>query len=149
MAEIGEIKEWRDEQGRRHIRIEGWFRVYPAVRQNRATRWGPRGGSAERYNASRALIRAAVALALKELRMQPFGPVRLGFASSFVLCRDKMLGERRRRSVETVDLSNLEKALEDAMIGVLYPDDRWIFARGPGHKQGGPTDRFTVEVWEL
>ena len=69
--------------------------------------------------------------------LAPFGKVPLGMASSFWVKRPG-----------TVDLGNLEKALEDAANAILYVDDRWIWHRGVGAKaQGEP--RFRLHLWQI
>ena len=55
------------------------------------------------------------------------------------------------RSRDAGDLGNYEKTIEDALNGVLWPDDRKLHARGEGGifacEKG--RERVEVEVWTL
>ena len=54
-----------------------------------------------------------------------------------------------KKRVTVKDLSNLEKAIEDACQGgVLFPDDRQIWRRLPGAKVQADEDQFNLTVGE-
>jgi Holliday junction resolvase RusA-like endonuclease len=61
------------------------------------------------------------------------------------------LSVRVYRSRDAGDLGNYEKTIEDAMNGVIWPDDRRLHARGEGGifacEKG--SERVEVEVWTL
>jgi len=121
------------------VEIEVALRVMPYVRQTRHSRWrdDALGQRARDYNESRALLRDAIAAIMMAERIEPFRERPLGMAACFWL-----------EAPGRCDLGNLEKALEDAISGVLIPDDRWIWVRGSGRKERGP-DRFRLQVWEV
>jgi Holliday junction resolvase RusA-like endonuclease len=148
------IEEW-NEGGLRHVRLKMGLRVMPYVRQTTGTRWRSDHRSGERaqeYNRARGEIRDAVYLVMQARGVKPFKEVKLGFEASFWLSPKRLFTGKRWVTVdnpERIDLGNLEKALEDALQGVLLPNDRWIWKRGQGEKHEGEEDAFEVHVWEL
>lgn len=148
-----EIEEWQ-EHGLRHVRLRMYLRVMPYVRQTRVTRWRSGHRSADRaqeYNRVQKEIRDAVYLVMQARGVKPFKETKLGFEASFWLKPKQVFTGRKWTWVDSIwhiDLGNLEKALEDALQGVLLPNDRWIWQRGSGAKHDGE-DAFDVHVWEL
>ena len=132
-----EVKDWLVDS-RRNLLIEAALGVFPYTRQTRTTRYrdDASGRRATAYNEARATLRDTLMAIMLANRLKPFGRVPLGMSSSFWL-----------KHAGSTDLGNLEKALEDAANSILYPDDRWIWRRGPGFKaQGKP--RFSLHLWE-
>ena len=131
-----EAKEWLVD-GRRNLLLTAALPVFPYTRQTRTTRWRdhPSGARARAYNESRATLRDALTAIMLAERLQPFGPVPLGMAASFWL-----------KNPSRIDLSNLDKALEDAGNSILFPDDIWIWHRGCGGKALGEP-RFRLHLW--
>lgn len=149
-----DIEEWV-ENGLRHVRLRMGLRIMPYVRQTRWTRWRSDHRSADRaqeYNRVRGEIRDAVYLIMQARGIKPFKETRLGFEASFWLKPKRVFSGARWAWIDDpwqIDLGNLEKALEDALQGVLLPNDRWIWRRGRGDKHEGEEDAFEVHVWEL
>ena len=134
-----EAKEWQID-GRRNLLLTVTLPVFPYTRQTRTTRWrdNPSGARVRAYNEARATLRDALTAIMLAEKLQPFDPVPLGMSSFFWL-----------KNPGRVDLSNLEKALEDSGNGgILYPDDRWIWHRGFGGKALGEP-RFRLHLWEI
>ena len=67
-----------------------------------------------------------------------FGKVPLG-------CAISVYGPKATRP----DLSNLEKAVEDAANGSVWVDDRYVYERGTGRKGKAKDDLLELTVWEL
>ena len=82
-----EVSDWIID-GSRYLLITAALPVMPYVRQTRTTRWRsdhPSGARVRAYNESRATLRDALTAMMRAKPFQPFGPVRLGMASSFWL----------------------------------------------------------------
>ncbi len=149
----GCVREWVQD-GRRHLLIRANLRVMPYVRQTKATRWGSgkAAARAQEYNEARAAVRDGVAYLMRQRGVAPFGKVRLGFACSVWLRPKKVWTGKTTSTVDSMaslDLGNLEKALEDAFNGVVYPDDSPIWRRGEGEKVVADEDGFVAHVWEV
>lgn len=148
-----EIRTW-EEDGRRHLRMKVNLLVKPYVRQTRTTRWrdDESGERARQYNETQGTLRDAVTLILLKEGISSFGKTKLGFASWFWLCPKKVFRVKKNTWIDDpsrCDLNNLEKAIEDALNGAMYPDDVWIWKRERGFKMLGEDDWFAVHVWEL
>jgi len=115
-----------------------WHRVIPAVRMTQRGKYvSPR---AQAYLGNQESIAVSVREIMKRYHIKPFeADTRLGFMARFEHPKKWLRG----------DLNNLEKALEDALQGVVYTNDRQIWERGAGAKLEAPTASFHVRVWRL
>ena len=141
----------------RELRIEVPFAPIPYERRTRMGRFSDKAQRYhERQNAIRDFVRAwlvsngnmsfplfpkGTALALGvEVTLAPY--------ETFVAGRNGTTHRRNVRPCGMMDLSNLEKAVEDALNGLLYHDDRQIVERLPGWKREGETDKLVIIVRE-
>jgi len=143
MSIFGELswkmEEWH-ESDKRHLQVElgMWVKAY--VRQTRLTKFrsDSNGKAARDYQGNQAALRDTFKLLMSHKGFEPFGKVPLG-------CSIAVEGPGAMRP----DLSNLEKAVEDAANKALWYDDRWIQVRGEGSKSKAEEDRLVVHIWEL
>ena len=123
----------------RHLRILANLLVVPYTRQTFASRYrgDARGEKVRRYNDAKNAMQNAFVVLLREKGISPFSKeVRLGMALWVMV------------PTERADLSNLEKAVEDAGNGALYHDDRQIRRRGEGGViRGKPS--IDLHLWTL
>src|SRR3990167_63490 len=144
----GEIKviEGRDSDGHRHVLILAGLRPHPwtvVARSREKTNGQP-------YSAWKAATHAAVKAACLAAGIRPvmFSRSNLGLAVSFGATLSKHGGEKRRTSVKSFDLRNLEKSWEDVLKGILYVDDDQVRYSGPGAAIDTTTDFICAHVWE-
>jgi Holliday junction resolvase RusA-like endonuclease len=55
----------------------------------------------------------------------------------------------RRKDKTRVDLDNLEKAVHDAMNGIVYVDDSQVFEAGKTKRLGSDNPGVTIYIWEV
>ena len=110
-------------------------RVIPYVRMTQASKWSDR--RAQDYLARQDAIRALVREIMHRHNIEKYlEDAELALGCTFY-------GKYRG------DLSNMEKAVEDALQGVLYPNDRQIRMRLAGGFQDAETTGFEVQVVRL
>ena len=133
------MEQWH-EGDKRHLQVElgMWVKAY--VRQTRLTKFrnDSNGKAARDYQGNQAALRDTFVLLMNQQGFEMFGKVPLG-------CSIVVEGPRAMRP----DLSNLEKAVEDAANGALWYDDRWIHVRGSGYKAKATEDRLMLHIWEI
>ncbi len=139
--------------GRRSVRVLMQRATIPAVRMTQRSKFAnPR---AQEYLAWKEATQDLVLIAMREQGIGAFADtVRLKLSAQFhlapksatVMRKDRKTHTRVTHPARTIDLSNLVKAVEDAFQeGVLYKDDRCIFAYGPTSKREFGKD--WTEVW--
>jgi hypothetical protein len=129
--------------------------VVPYVRR---TQQGSYTAKARAYHENQNSIAAGVLGFLSS----PWRPMpwpkgkRLAFGCSFWIApvttpvsRGGKTFNRTYRPAEIQDLSNLEKAVEDACNGLLYHDDRQVWRRLPGSKETADHDELIIVAYGL
>ena len=135
-----EVNEWHDADGKRHISFSLNMYVRAYVRQTRGTRYRSdnHGKYARQYIECQNALKDTFRLVMDLNKFEPFGKQPIG-------CAINVFGPMAHRS----DLSNLEKAVEDAANGQVWHDDRWIYERGHGRKGKADNDLLELHVWEI
>ena len=128
------------QDGKRRLDIVLGMKVRAYVRQTRMTRFSRdfHGKYAREYIENQHQLRDTFTLLMKKHGQEMFGKVRLG-------CSISVYGPTASRP----DLSNVEKAVEDAANKSVWIDDRYIYERSFGKKEKAPEDRLELSVWEL
>ena len=138
------VVEGRDSDGHRHVLILAGLRPHSWTAFARARRQTNGQPYAAWKAATQDAIRAA--LAASGTAMYPRDAT-LGLAMSFGATLAKRGGEMRRTSVRTWDYTDLFKAFEDVLSGLLYADDDRVRHHGPGHAVDTTQDYICCHVW--
>ena len=151
------MTEGTDASGRRYIEFSLDRPVLPAVRQTQRSKYVVE--SAREYNAWSKGTRDQLLLIMRREDIDPFEPghpLRLSAAIKLAprlipvpTGRDRSSHQRQIHPATNSDLNNLVKALEDAIQGALYVNDRQIRAYGKVTVEEAPEDNVWCGLQEL
>ena len=149
------IREWTDAADRRLIEFSIDRPVFPAVRQTQRGKYVVT--RAREYNDWANGTRDQLLLIMRREGIEPFGSRRgLNLTATIRLAPravDVGVGVdghvRLIHPAKTSDLNNLVKAVEDAMQGALYKNDRQIRAYGNITVEEGSQDRLWCRIREI
>lgn len=139
----------------RHVLMVAALRPHPYTRVV-ARSWGR--ADVKRYHDWRGQTRDVLRATLLAHRIAPYSPHDwLGVAISAGAVpaappaaqrrKDGEVDRRRIRSILAWDSNNVWKAVEDALNGILWPDDERVRFTGPGAFVDTEADWFAVHVW--
>ena len=149
------MTEETDASGRRYVEFSLDRPVRTAVRQTQRGKYVVE--RAREYNAWSQGTRDQLLLIMRREDIDPFDPGhRLRLSATIKLAprvidvqQDRGSHKRQIRPAATSDLNNLVKALEDAMQGALYVNDRQIRAYGEVTVEEAPEDNIWCGLREL
>jgi len=149
------MTEGTDASGRRYIEFSLDRPVLPAVRQTQRSKYVVE--SAREYNAWSKGTRDQLLLIMRREDIDPFEPGHPLRLSAAIKLAARMIPagtgrgshQRQIHPATNSDINNLVKALEDAIQGALYVNDRQIRAYGKVTVEEAPEDNVWCGLQEL
>ena len=147
------VLDWIGPRGARYLRLEMWRDVASAVHMTRASMHT--NPAAQAYVAWLATTKIMIEDIMRRENIEPFGERPLKLRARILLApafhhrtmHSGKVVEVQTHPARERDTKNLTWALEDAMQGALYPNDKWIDAHDIT-KREAPVSRFVVTLSE-